>query len=98
MARSYVEELHDGVKRRAAEALGVDYQRFFRFLREGKASPESRQEIRAALQAAEWNVTKDLKISHPVSLEATRSMLTQLLEALDAYQSSATSSKGDTTQ
>ena len=78
--------------KRAAAALCLDYIMFRRFLATGRSKPENRQKVRDALEAAEVGVAKDRKISHEISIDVTRSMLTQLLEALDAYQSKTTTS------
>jgi len=88
----YVNDVHGGVIKRAAKALDLDYIMLRRFLGGGKAKPENRQRIRNALEAAGWGVAKDHKISQDISIGATRSMLTQLLQALDVYEHSADAS------
>ena len=83
---SYVRDVQEGVLRRAAAALGLDYIMVRRFLNGGPAKPENRQRIRNALDAVGWGGTKDRKIAQDISLDVIRSMLTQLLEALDVYR------------
>ena len=90
-ANAYVANVHDGVIRRAATALKLDYIMFRRFLATGRAKPENRQKVRNALDANEVGVAKDHKIAHGIPIDVTRSMLTQLLDALDAYQAGSTS-------
>jgi hypothetical protein len=87
-ANQYVQQEHDGVTKRAARTLELDYIMLRRFLTGGRAKPENRQKIRNALDARGWGVAKDHVVSHEIPINVTRSMLTQLLEALDAYQSS----------
>lgn len=91
-AQGYVADTHGAVVKRAAEKLGVDYAMFRRFLKTASASPENRQQIRNALERAGVEITKRHKITQEIPIDVTRSMLTQLLQALDAYQgrSSAT--------
>jgi hypothetical protein len=83
---SYVLEAQGGVVKRAADTLGLDYIMVRRFLNGGRAKPENRQRIRNALDAAGWGFVNGRKIAHDMSLDVIRSMLTQLLEALDVYQ------------
>lgn len=90
----YVRDTHGGVVKRAAEALDLNYIMLRRFLNGGRAKPENRQCIRNALDAVGRSVAKDRKIAHVMPVEVTRSMLTQLLEALDVYQDSGASSGG----
>ena len=95
IARRYVEAAHDGVTKRAATALSVDYVMLRRFLVGGCAKPENRQKIRNALDATHHGVAKVRNVSHEMPIEMTRSLLSQLLEALDAYESAGSgSSKG----
>jgi hypothetical protein len=82
--RQFVAESHDQVVRRAAGALNVDYVMLRRFLVSGRAAPENRQKLRSALEGLGWKITMERNISHNISVEVTRSMLTQLLNALDA--------------
>lgn len=89
-ARAYVQSNHDGVVKRAAAALNLDYIMLRRFLVTARSKPENRQKIRNALDAVGAGVVKDHKISHEMPIDVTRSMLTQLLEALDAYQAGST--------
>lgn len=90
-ATEYVHQQHAGVVKRAATALKLDYIMLRRFLAGGRAKPENRQKIRDALNRQGWGVTKDHIVSHEIPINVTRSMLTQLLEALDAYQSVSSS-------
>lgn len=90
-ATEYVRQQHAGVVKRAATALELDYIMLRRFLAGGRAKPENRQKIRDALDRQGWGVAKDHIISHEIPISVTRSMLTQLLEALDAYQSATSS-------
>lgn len=90
----YVRDAHGGVVKRAAEALMLDYIMLRRFLTGGRAKPENRQLIRNALDAAGWSIAKDRKIAHEIPVDVTRSMLTQLLEALDLYQDAGAPSGG----
>jgi hypothetical protein len=94
-ATEYVHEQHAGVIKRAAGALEIDYIMLRRFLVSGRAKPENRQKIRDALDRHGWRVAKDHIIAHEIPINVTRSMLTQLLEALDAYQlASASTPRG----
>lgn len=86
-ARHYVADVHEGVTKRAAIALSVEYVMLRRFLVAGCAKPENRQKIRNALGALDRGVAKDRKFAHEMPIEMTRSLLSQLLEALDAYES-----------
>ncbi|WP_029868389.1 hypothetical protein [Sphingomonas sp. UNC305MFCol5.2] len=88
-ALRYATEVHGSVKKRAAKALGLDYGMFRRFLKGGSASPEHRQSIRNALERAGYEIAKKHNIAHEIPVDVTRSMLTQLLQALDAYQGTA---------
>jgi hypothetical protein len=90
-ATQYVSQEHAGVTKRAATALNLDYVMFRRFLAGGRAKPENRQKIRDALDAQGWGVSKDHIIAHEIPIDVTRSMLTQLLQALDAYQTASPS-------
>ncbi|HEU4961953.1 MAG TPA: hypothetical protein VFT56_16315 [Sphingomonas sp.] len=90
-AAQYVRQEHAGVTKRAATALNLDYIMLRRFLVGGRAKPENRQKIRDALDALGWGVAKDHIVAHEMPIDVTRSMLTQLLEALDAYQSASSS-------
>jgi len=90
-ATQYVRQEHAGVTKRAAAALNLDYIMLRRFLVGGRAKPENRQKIRDALDALGWGVAKDHIVAHEMPIDVTRSMLTQLLEALDAYQSASSS-------
>jgi hypothetical protein len=92
----YVQQEHAGVTKRAATALNLDYIMLRRFLVGGRAKPENRQKIRDALDAQGWGVAKDHIVAHDMPIEVTRSMLTQLLQALDAYQSVSPSAPGGT--
>jgi hypothetical protein len=84
--RRYVADVHGGVMKRAARGMGVDYAMLRRFLKTGTANPENRQGIRDALEEQGWEIAKQHKIAHEIPVGVTRSMLTQLLQALDAYQ------------
>ena len=90
-ATQFVRQEHAGVTKRAATALNLDYIMLRRFLVGGRAKPENRQKIRDALDALGWGVAKDHIVAHEMPIDVTRSMLTQLLEALDAYQSVSSS-------
>lgn len=90
-ANAYVNNVHDGVIRRAATALKLDYIMLRRFLATGRAKPENRQKVRNALDANEAGVARDRKVAHDIPIDVTRSVLTQLLDALDAYQAGSTS-------
>lgn len=85
-ARLYTDEVHASVKKRAAHALSVDYHMFRRLLASGSVSPENRQKVRNGLRKAGYDSAKGHKIAHEIPVDVTRSMLTQLLQALDAYQ------------
>jgi len=76
--------------------MKVDYAMFRRFLRKGSASPENRQRIKNGLEGQGRKIAREHKIAHEISVDVTRSMLTQLLQALDAYQG-ATSAAPDVT-
>ncbi len=91
-AQLLVANSYGGVVKRAATALHLDYIMFRRFLATGRSKPENRQKVRDALEAAEVGVAKNHKIAHEISIDVTRSLLTQLLEALDVYQSQTTAS------
>lgn len=95
-AAQYVRQVHAGVTKRAASALNLDYIMLRRFLVGGRAKPENRQKIRDALDALGWGVSKDHIVAHEMPIDVTRSMLTQLLEALDAYQSVSLSALRET--
>lgn len=95
-AQFLVDNRYGGVVKRASTALDLDYIMFRRFLATGRSKPENRQKVRNALEMAEAGVTKDRKISHEVPIDMTRSMLMQLLEALDAYKSKTTPSASRT--
>jgi hypothetical protein len=88
-ARRYVGDVHGAVVKSAAEALEIDYVMFRRFLRAGSANLVHRQQIRNALEGKGLEIIKSHKIAHEISVDVTRSMLTQLLHALDAYQASS---------
>lgn len=88
-ARRYVSDIHQGVTKRAAQGLNIDYIMLRRFLVAGRAKPENRQLLRNALDAKEWGVSKDHKVTDGVPIDVTRSVLTQLLDALDALQASS---------
>jgi hypothetical protein len=92
--RRYVDERQGGVVMRAAEVLGLNYHMLRRFLERARAKPENRQRIREALKRAGWEFAKDHKVTREIPVQMTRSMLTQLLEALDVYQGTATSAGG----
>ncbi|TMJ12152.1 MAG: hypothetical protein E6G94_14435 [Alphaproteobacteria bacterium] len=83
---SYVREVHGGVVKRAADTLKLDYVMVRRFLRRGSAKPENRQRIREALSSVQWEGGKDRNIAHSLPVDFTRSILMQLLQALDAYE------------
>lgn len=86
LATRFVSEVHGGVVSRAASALRVDYIMLRRFLVAGRAKPENRQVLRNALEGCGWKPASDRKISHEVPIEVTRSVLAQLIDALDALQ------------
>lgn len=92
-ARRYVDDAHDGVVKRAALMMEVDYVMFLRFLKKGSANPENRQRIRNALEGQGREITKEHKIAHEIPVDVTRSMLTQLLHALDAYQGATSAAR-----
>lgn len=92
----YVADVHSGVVKRASRELKVDYVMFRRFLKKGSANPENRQRIRNALEGQGREIAKEHKISHEISVDVTRSMLTQLLQALDAYQGTTSTAQGST--
>lgn len=95
-ARRYVADIHGGVMKRAAQEMKVDYVMFRRFLKSGSVNPENRQSIRNALDERGWEIAKEHKIAHEISVDVTRSMLTQLLQALDAYQGTTSAAQGST--
>jgi hypothetical protein len=82
----YVREVHGGVVKRAATVLDLDYIMVRRFLRGGSAKPENRDRIRQALQTVKWKGARERKVADDVPLGLTRSVLMQLLRALDAYE------------
>lgn len=86
---SYVRDVQGGVVRRAATALELDYVMLRRFLERGRAKPENRQRIKNALEAVGHGVANGRIVSQNLSLDAIRSMLTQLLDAVEAYRPGA---------
>jgi hypothetical protein len=92
----YVDDVHEGVVKRAALALEINYVMFRRFLRKGSASPENRERIRKALEERGVEIVKLHKIPHEIPVDLTRSMLTQLLQALDAYQRATSTAQEST--
>jgi hypothetical protein len=92
-ARRYVDDVHGSVVKRAAQRAKIDYAMFRRFLKKGSASPENRQHIRNALQGQGPEIVIRHKVAHEIPIDVTRAMLTQLLEALDAYQGATSTAR-----